>query len=343
MPERRTRKTEAIRGFERLPLNALRVFEAVASHLSFAAAAHALHVTPAAVSMQVHTLEEYLQVPLFRRSGRAIALTDEGATLLPGVRIGLSELQQAMQQLRQARNTGQLCISTLGSFMTKWLVPRLPAFRTQHPDIDLQVHTSTTPVVFSQGGFHAAIRMSVRPTPGLYNEKLFDDWFVPVCSPALLARHGVLQTAHDLQRYPMLRSTDESWALWAGSASGKDWQESGPSFDAALTLLAAAEQGQGLALSRWSLAADEIEAGRIVRASARVTRYPRSYYLVCPESYLALPKVQRLLEWLREASRAFQGPEIREPAKPAPTVRPRVPRPSSKARSPRASRGRGGS
>ena len=53
--------------------------------------------------------------------------------------------------------------------------------------------------------------------------------------------------------------------------------------------------------------------------------------------------MQRLLEWLREASRAFQGPEIREPAKPAPAARPRVPRPSSKARSPRASRGRGGS
>jgi LysR family transcriptional regulator, glycine cleavage system transcriptional activator len=345
MPERRTRKTEAIRGFERLPLNALRVFEAVASHLGFAAAAHALHVTPAAVSMQVRTLEEYLQVPLFRRTGRAIALTDEGATLLPGVRIGLSELQAAMQQLRQARNAGQLCISTLGSFMTKWLVPRLPAFRTQHPDIDLQVHTSTKPVVFSQDGFHAAIRMSLRPTPGLYNEKLFDDWFVPVCSPALFARHGPLHAAHDLQRYPMLRSTDESWALWAGSASGKDWQESGPSFDAALTLLAAAEQGQGLALSRWSLAADEIGAGRIVRASARVTRYPRSYYFVCPESYLALPKVQHLLAWLREACRAFPGPGIREPAPPAkrPPARPRAPGPSPKARSPRASRGRGGS
>ncbi len=335
MPERRTRKTEAIRGFERLPLNALRVFEAVASHLGFAAAAHALHVTPAAVSMQVRTLEDYLQVPLFRRTGRTIALTDEGATLLPGVRIGLSELQQAMQQLRQARNTGQLCISTLGSFMTRWLVPRLPAFRTQHPDIELQVHTSTKPVVFSQDGFHAAIRMSFRPTPGLYNEKLFDDWFVPVCSPALLARHGVLHTARDLQRYPMLRSTDESWALWAGSASGKDWQESGPSFDAALTLLAAAEQGQGLALVRWSLAADDIAAGRLVRASWRVTRYPRSYYFVCPESYLALPKVQHLLAWLREACRAFPGPELREEVK-----RPRAAGPSAKARSPRASHGR---
>src|SRR5215469_14962813 len=103
MPERVKRKTEAVRSFDRLPLNALRGFEAVATHLSFAEAAEALHVTPAAVSMQIRTLEQYLGVPLFRRSARAIALSAEGALLLPGVRRGLAELQQAMHQLRQHR------------------------------------------------------------------------------------------------------------------------------------------------------------------------------------------------------------------------------------------------
>ena len=92
MSERRVRKTEVARSFDRLPLNALRVFEAVAARLSFAAAADALHVTPAAVSMQIRTLEDYLRVPLFRRSGRTIALSAEGALLLPGVRCGLAEL-----------------------------------------------------------------------------------------------------------------------------------------------------------------------------------------------------------------------------------------------------------
>src|SRR6202047_5689451 len=106
MSERRVRKTEVTRSFDRLPLNALHVFEAVATRLSFADAADALHVTPAAVSMQVRTLEDYLRVPLFRRSGRAISLTAEGALLLPGVRRGLSELQQAMQELRQDRSGG---------------------------------------------------------------------------------------------------------------------------------------------------------------------------------------------------------------------------------------------
>src|SRR6516225_8489148 len=128
MPERRLRKTEQSRSFDRLPLNALRVFEAVATRLSFATAADALHVTPAAVSMQIRTLEDYLRVPLFRRSGRRIALSTEGALLLPGVRRGLAELQQAMGQLRQSRNAGALNISTLASFLQKWLMPRLPKF-----------------------------------------------------------------------------------------------------------------------------------------------------------------------------------------------------------------------
>src|SRR5246127_6027130 len=72
--------------YDRLPLNALRVFEAVATRLSFGEAAEALHVTPAAVSQQIKSLEDYLQTPLFRRDGRKVQLTPEGAQLLPGIR-----------------------------------------------------------------------------------------------------------------------------------------------------------------------------------------------------------------------------------------------------------------
>jgi len=353
MAERRTRKTEAARATstrssDRLPLNALRVFEAVAAQCSFAAAADALHVTPAAVSMQVRTLEDYLQAPLFQRNGREVTLTEEGAALLPGVRRGLAELQQAMQQLRQSRHAGLLRISTLASFMHKWLLQRLPDFRDQHPDLDLQVHTSNEAVVFTEGGFHGALRLAAGPTPGLYNEKLLDEWFVPVCSPALLARHGPVRSATDLHRYPLLRSTDESWALWDDLGQERTWQESGTAFDQALTLQAAAEQGQGLALTRWTIAAQDIADGRIVRASERAIRHPRAYYFVCPESYLPLPKVQRLLAWLRAQSAAFAGPEA-APEKPV-AVAPRAagkaarqkPAAPLRARRRPASRGRGG-
>ena len=309
MPERCTRKTEAARSFDRLPLNALRVFEAVATHLSFAEAAEALHVTPAAVSMQIRTLEQYLRVPLFRRSARAIALSAEGALLLPGVRRGLAELQQAMQQLRQHRTGGVLNISTLASFLQKWLLPRLPQFYARHPDVELSIHTSPEPVDFTEGNFHAALRMTVGPTAGLYNEKLLDEWFLPVCSPEMLARYGPVRTPADLKRYPLLRSADESWSIWRRPGTEIDWRERGAAFDDSLTVLAAAEQGQGLALTRWALVAQDIANGRIARASAQVLPCPRSYYFVCPESYLELPKLQRLLAWLREVAAASPRPD----------------------------------
>lgn len=338
MAERRPSKTEPARSFERLPLNALRVFEAVATRGGFAAAAESLHVTPAAVSMQVRALEDYLQVPLFQRTGRAVTLTAEGATLLPGVRRGLAELQQAMQHLKQARDGGTLKLSLLASFLQKWLLPRLPELRSAHPDLELQLHTSDQPVAFTDGGYHAAIRLAAGPTPGLYAEHLLDDWYVLVGSPALLARHGPVRTAADLRRYPLLRSTDEAWTLWADPATD-DWHDGSPAFDHAVTLLAAAEQGDGLALTRWTLAAHDLAAGRIVRASERAVRYPRSYWFVCPEGTLALPKVQRLLGWLRAASRAFASPADAPPASPAAPANGAAKGPALRRRRP-ASRGR---
>ncbi len=64
----------------------------MASRLSFAEAAEALSVTPAAVSQQIKALEDYLQMPVLRRSGRKVELTPEGARLLPGIRAGLDSL-----------------------------------------------------------------------------------------------------------------------------------------------------------------------------------------------------------------------------------------------------------
>jgi LysR family glycine cleavage system transcriptional activator len=308
MPKRTLRKSKRSAGFERLPLNGLRVFESVASHLSFTEAAEALHVTPAAVSMQIRVLEQYLRVPLFRRKGRSITLTAEGELLLPGVRRGLGTLQQSMQQLRQDRSSGTLNISTLASFLQKWLLPRLPRFHDRHPEIELSIHTSRAPVDFASSDFHAAVRMSTGPSAGLYSEKLMDEWFLPVCTPELLAKHGPLRDAADLKRFPLLHSSDEEWSLWAHPGSALGWQERGTAFDDSLTVLAGAEQGIGLALTRWSLAAQDLVSGRIVRASERTVPCPRSYYFVCPEMYVTMPKVQQLLAWLREMAAAFPRP-----------------------------------
>src|SRR5262249_18425728 len=113
----------------------------------------------------------------------------------------------------------------------------------------------------------------------------------------------------DLQRFPLLHSSDEEWSLWLHPGSDIEWQERGTAFDDSLTVLAGAEQGIGLALTRWSLAAPDLAAGRIVRASERFVPCPRPYYFVCPETYVPMPKVQQLLAWLRERAAAFPRPD----------------------------------
>jgi len=294
--------------YDRLPLNALRVFEAVASRLSFADAAEALHVTPAAVSMQIKTLEDYLQVPLFRRSGRKVELTAEGEELLPGIRRGLDELEAALSQLRKDRKGGQLNISMLASFLQKWLLPRLPDLNARHPDVELRIHTDRANVDFSRSDFHAAIRLGNGTYKGLHSVKVMDEWLVAVASPALVAKHGMLNSGQALDKFPLLQGADEPWIHWLEVGGDPPQPVRGSVLDDSVSVITAAEQGLGFALVRWSLAANDLQSGRLQLASPCALPYRWSYHFVCPKSYLAMPKVATFLEWLQRAAKAFPTP-----------------------------------
>lgn len=297
------------RAYDRLPLNALRVFEAVATRLNFGEAAEALHVTPAAVSQQIKTLEEYLQAPLFRRSGRNVQLTPEGAQLLPGVRRGLDELEATLQRLKRERQSGAVNVSMLASFLQKWLAPRLSSLRKVHPQLDLTLHTSREPVDFARSDFHAAIRLGTGQYPGVLAEKVLDEWLVAVAAPRVLEAYGPLPPDGDLGALPLLHGNDLSWAEWtATKPTGRHGSRRGAYLDDSVSLLTAANEGLGYAIVRWSLVAGDLEAGRVVLASDRVLPHRLCYWFVCPESYAQLPKVAAFREWLKEEARAFAGP-----------------------------------
>ena len=136
MKKKRTQREKPSARSARLPLNAVRVFEAVAAQRSFSEAAGALHVTTAAVSMQIKSLEQYLQVKLFHRNRRDVQLTTEGESLLPYVQRGLDELEHGFRAIKSA-HSGALGISVLGSFLQAWLLPRLTTFDDEvQPNID---------------------------------------------------------------------------------------------------------------------------------------------------------------------------------------------------------------
>lgn len=294
----------------KLPLNALRAFEAVAAHLSFTGAAHSLNVTTAAVSSHIKSLEEFLETPLFIRHSRSVRLTPQGARLLPGIQRGLGELGRAVEQLQHDRTSGQLNISLLGSFLQKWLLPRLGDFYQKHPGIDLRFNASRELVNFMQTDFHAAVRYGGGSWPQLHAEKMLDDWVFPVASPTLFAKLGNVDTMGDLNKYPLLHSASEPWADWLRRVGGDTLRvERGPVLDDSASLLAAAEQGHGLALARWSLVAGDLAAGRLVRPSAQSVRQLNAYYFVAPSHNFDLPKVRRFRDWLHAVCSEFPPPE----------------------------------
>src|SRR5687768_1772486 len=117
------------------PLNALRAFEAAARHLSLTKAAQELHVTAGALSHQIRALEELLGVQLFERRVRAIALTDAGKALHPGLQSGFTQIRDAVASLGRLGNDRVLVISTPPGLTSNWLAPRLYRFTNAYPDI----------------------------------------------------------------------------------------------------------------------------------------------------------------------------------------------------------------
>jgi LysR family transcriptional regulator, glycine cleavage system transcriptional activator len=309
------RVTPATKAYARLPLAALRVFACVAARRSFSGAAETLHLSTAAVSMQVKALEEYLQVPLLRRTSHSVELTAEGERLVPFVQRGLDELEQGFNTVRAARSGGVLVVSLLTSFMHSWLVTRLPDFFAAHPGIDLRLQCSIELTDFARSDVHIAIRMGRGSWPRVHAEKLFTEYLVPLCSPVLLVRHGSLPGPGTTGAYPLLHSSSEPWEMWTeGVSYAERWPERGAAFDDSRAALTAAAHGQGLVLNRWILAQPYIASGQLVVASDCAIPYGYDTYCVCPPAYLELNKVQVFRQWLlRHVADMPQPPRIVAP------------------------------
>lgn len=295
--------------YGRLPLNALRVFEAVATRLSFAAAAEALNVTPAAVSQQIKALEDYLQIPVLRRSGRKVELTPEGAKLLPGVQSGLDALVVALRETRLNRASGVINVSTLSSLMQKWLTPRLHRLHAKFPELQVDWHTSREAVDFARSDYHAAVRLGEGATPGLDHDKLMDEWLVVVASPELFKRHGSIDDRDTLKGIPMLQARDEPWSRFEKSAAPTPWPAGPTIIDDSVSVLSAVIEGLGYAPARWSIAAHDLMSGRLMLASKTIVPSRFRYWFVCPPAYSDLPKVCALRSWLRDEAASFPTPD----------------------------------
>lgn len=286
----------------RLPLTALRSFEAAGRHESFTRAAQELFVSQAAVSRQIRELEIWLGQALFERRHRQVVVTEQGRALLDLLTSSFDDIDRALEELRTVSSETILSISVEPSFAACWLVPRLDAFRRRHPEIDVAVDSDPRQVEFRTAKAQLAIRWSRRETswPRVQAAHLTDTSMSPVLSAALLAGGPALNTPADLQRYTLLHEENRSaWATWLQKAGvARTVPERGPLFaDSALALMAAL-RGHGVALSDMLLAREYLQKGDLVKPFDIDIPFG-AYWLVAPDLTRLSKAGPAFLHWIK--------------------------------------------
>ncbi len=296
--------------FRQLPqLSALRAFEAAARLESFSRAAEEIHVTPGAISHQIRALEEELGLQLFARNGKRITITPGGRDFAQVIRRALNEIADAAELLQEVRQQQRLVISATTSFASRWLASRLWKFIDRHPAIEVALQSSSHVSNLAREGIDVGLRFGAGVYPGLHTEKLMEDYYYPVVSPRY--RQGQLPTSpQQLPEHTLLRMDDlrESWRPWFALAGLALPEPVGGLIteDSSLTLRAAAE-GNGIALTRHSIASQEIAAGELVRLFDIVWKADWAYYFCCTPAAANKPQVQLFRDWIREEITLFQA------------------------------------
>lgn len=286
----------------RLPLTALRVFEAAARRESFLQAAEELGITPGAVSRQIKALETELSVRLFERFNRAVRLTDTGRQLAAGVRRGLGEIAGAFEEVRNPQ-TAPLVVTAMHSFAARWLVPRLHLFNERHPDITVLVSASDTAVDLVREGYDLAIRFGMGPYPNFAARKLVSLFLYPVCTPEFLARNPLAAPA-DLAKVLLLADVnlayrEPAWIDWLELAGAPqvEWRR-GLMFSNVYLAIEAALAGRGVALAEEALVIDDLRCGRLVKPFELELPSPFSQWILTLPEKAERPDIRKFRNWM---------------------------------------------
>jgi LysR family glycine cleavage system transcriptional activator len=298
------------------PFKALRAFDAAARHPNLRMAAEELHVTPAAISQQIKSLEEMLGVMLFKRLPRGLELTEAGKAGLPKLREGLACLRDAVLRMQAENSRETLTVWMAPSFAAKWLVPRLHRFIVAYPEIDIRI-AANAQLITSDGSrnridadsfqfnmIDVAITFSRGQHLGCQSVKLLSTHAVPLCSPHLLSGDRPLNHPQALRHHTLLHDDTDygdrpGWANWLNQAGvkGIDAQR-GPRFNHSALVLEAAADQQGVALTVDALATVDLATGRLVIPFGPKLPLSHSYYMVYPRDAEYPERIARFRDWL---------------------------------------------
>lgn len=288
------------------PLDSLHVFAVAARHLSFTKAAAELHRTQSAVSHRIKALETEIGVLLFNRMIRRLELTDAGRALAHQVDQALSDIERTIATLDR-REARRLTVTLLPSVASRWLMPRLPRFLEQNPDIDVRVIADARVLDLRTAGVDAAVRFGLGHYTGYAVTPLMPDKVLPVCISSFAEARSPIKTIDALLEWPLLHdSTTESdgsrsdWRSWLHELGRSDATfDAGQRFSDAGLLIEAAVHGLGVALARCSLVADYLANGTLICPLPLGTPTAFAYYLVVRPEAITLPKIARFRDWLQ--------------------------------------------
>lgn len=279
-------------------ISALLAFEAVARLGSATAAAQELSLTQSAISRQLKTLEEQLDVALLTRQGRQLTLTEAGKAYVAEVRQVLNRLAQASVSVRTNPSGGSLNLAILPAFGMHWLAPRLRDFARSHPEVTVNLSTRLKPFAIQDSPFDAAIHFGHEDWPGVRYLPLMPETVVPVCAPDLIA--APLEEAGGVLAHPLLHleTRPRGWARWLDALGIEAEPPSGMVFDQFSTMAQAAIHGLGIALLPTFFADPYLRDGQLTLASAQTTQSIGSYYLVWPETNEESAALRSFRNWL---------------------------------------------
>lgn len=295
------------------PLTALKVFEAVGRHGVTKAAAQ-LNVTPAAIHHQIRVLEAETGTNLFERvKGRGLVLTAKGRSYFTDIASAFDMLYESTRKITEPQQTDRLIVDCLTSFATDFLIPRLPRFLAENPNIDLEIITPSKGfgrINFERTGAHIAIRGGggAGHWPNCKAEMLVKETMFPVCSPSLLKNGVPLEVPNDLARHILLNAnkTPEGWADWLKVAQEAGHNVSRVNLDLAIKFdlihlsMTAAVQSVGIDLGRAPLVDHHLSSGTLVEIFDLRFTSTLSYWLICQEAHEDLPAYRAFRAWLFE-------------------------------------------
>ena len=295
------------------PPGTLIVFEAVARRLGFTAAARELGVSQAATSRQVRILEEHLGVPLFRREGRQISLTEAGEQLHLAVTMGLGHIANTADALRAPGRGKVLTVATSIAFSAFWLMPRLPGFHAAHPELELRLVTSDSEADWLAGSVDVAVVFGPGAAPRFVAEPLFGDEIVAVSHPDYFAGRPAPRKAAELRDQVLLQHETEhpSWVTWPSwfARQGVDLVTpiQGPHFNNYTIVIQAAQDGQGIGLGWRRLIEPQLRSGRLRQVTEASVVPDVGYAVLMLESRCDDPKVAAFRDWIMaEAAQDWQ-------------------------------------